>query len=159
MIFNREIGECFKGPEHFDCAAELADLGRMQRLREFRFHSAELVDWRRIERLRDAELGEAGHGDAAAFERMQRLCAAELEDLRRMQGVRANKPVPEHGKDKVKVKDKGKVELAHHQKTKAEVAHPKDKGTVMVELAHRQKTVPGLALSLALFTWALPSPD
>ena len=100
---------------------------------------------------------------------MQGLCAAELENLRRMQGVRANKPVPELGKDKDKAelahhqktevevahpKDKGKVkvELAHRRRIKVELAHPKDKGTVKVELAHHQKIVPGLALFLALFT-------
>ena len=101
------------------------------RFDEFRIRSAEILDLRRRQRLRDAELGEAGHWDAAVFERMQRLFAAELESLLRMQGGRDNKPVFELGKDK----DKANFELANHQKMKVEVAHPKDKGKVKAELA------------------------
>ena len=82
MIFYREIGEWFKGPEHFDCSAQLADLRRMQR---FRY----------------AEQREANQGDAACLERLKRTsaedCASELENLRRMQRTRANEPVAELG--------------------------------------------------------------
>ena len=46
-----------------------------------------------MQRLCDAELGEASQGDAAHFECMKRTCAAELENLWRMQKVRANEPV------------------------------------------------------------------
>jgi len=56
MGFNREIGEWVKGPGHFDCDAELADLRRMQR-------------------FRDAELREANQGNAACLKRLKRTCA------------------------------------------------------------------------------------
>ena len=52
-----------------------------------------------MQRFRDAVLGEANQVDAAGFELLKRTCAAELENLRRMQRIRANKPVPELGED------------------------------------------------------------
>ena len=58
-------------------------------------------NFRRMQRFRYAEQREANQGDAACLERLKRTsaedCAAELENLRRMQRTRANEPVAELG--------------------------------------------------------------
>ena len=68
----------------------------------FRLRSEQILDLRRRQRLREAEMDQR---DAAAVEREQRLCAAELGSLLRMQWLRDNKPVPD--KDKAKATTTG----------------------------------------------------
>ena len=58
MILNKEIGAWVKGPEHYDCDAELADLRRMQR-------------------FCDAERREANQGNTACLERLKRTRAED----------------------------------------------------------------------------------
>ena len=82
--------------EHFDCAAELEDLRRRQS-------------------VRNAEMMGANPGDEACFERWQRVYAAQLANLRRMQSARvvtraAAETEASTGQEQIK------VEVAHPER-------------------------------------------
>jgi len=73
--------------EYLCCAAELGGISPMEIMEKEHFDcAAELEDLRRRQSVRNAEVMEANPGD---FERWQRVYAAQLANLRRMQSARA----------------------------------------------------------------------
>jgi len=76
--------------EYLCCAAELGGISPMEIMEKEHFDcAAELEDLRRRQSVRNAEMMEANPGDEACFERWQRVYAAQLANLRRMQSARA----------------------------------------------------------------------